>query len=125
MNRDHWDFEYTAKILADAALNKKKYREDRAKWWEEQQAKVKEEIKANGIDIDESVGAQYHSNSTRGPQIVIRADLQGKLAECHAKIREHLAAAREYDGWHQVLSANPESRLKLKHGDWLFFFAAE
>ena len=57
-----------------------------------------------------------------GPQIMVRADLRKKLAECHSKIQSHQQAADEYDGWVQVLGANPENRMKLTQADWLYFF---
>ena len=124
MNRTDWEFEYTAKTLADAAVAKKAYRQERADWWEAEQKKLMAEVRESGLEINESVASQYATSATRGPQLSVRSDLQQKLAECHTKIREHLSAVREYDGWAQVLTANPEARLKLKHGDWLFFFAA-
>lgn len=122
-NRSHWEFEYTARVLADAAATKKVFRQSRVEWWEQQQKEVMATVRESGIDVSEAIGAAY-SNTTamHGPQITVRIDLQKKLSECHTKIREHQNAVREYDGWHQVLTANPEARLKLKHGDWLFFF---
>ena len=35
VNRKDWEFEYTAKELADAALTKRNYRETRVEWWEQ------------------------------------------------------------------------------------------
>ena len=122
LNRTCWEFEYKASVLANAAMAKKAYRQQRADWWQEKQQEVMAEVKESGIEISESVAANYATNAGRGPQMVVRSDLQNKLQECHGKIREHLQAVREYDGWFQVLSANPESILKLKHSDWLFFF---
>ena len=122
MNRTDWEFEYSAKVLAEAALAKKTYRGQRAEWWKDQQSKLMLEVKDNGLEINDSVASVYASSATRGPQLTVKAELQQKLSECHVKIREHLEAVRDYDGWVQVLSANPDTVLKLKHGDWLFFF---
>lgn len=83
------------------------------------------EVRESGMEISESVAAQisnYANSAMNGPQISVRADLQKKLAECHAKIQSHQQAADEYDGWIQVLSANAEQRLKLTQADWLYFF---
>ena len=121
-NRKDWEFEYTASVLASAAEAKKEYRQNRANWWKEKQETVIAEIKANGLEFSESLAVAYASNAGRAPQLSVKADLQNKIKECHEKIREHLSAVHEYDGWVQVLSANPDSRMKLKHGDWLFFF---
>ncbi len=121
--RDEWEFEYTARVLADGADTQKAFRESRVKWWTEQKEKLMAEVRESGLEVSESVGAAY-SNSTvgMGPKVTIKADLQAKLTECHNKIQQHQQAAAEYDGWVQVLGANPESRLKLTQGDWLYFF---
>lgn len=121
-NRSNWEFEYMASVLAKAALDKKEYRQSRANWWEETQKGVIAEIKESGLEFNESLAVSYASSAGRAPQLAVKPELQNKIKECHEKIREHLSAVREYDGWVQVLSANPESRMKLKHGDWLFFF---
>jgi hypothetical protein len=125
-NRDEWEFEYTARDIADAAAKQKEYREGRVAAWLEAKQNVMAEIKESGLEVSESVAAGM-ANYTKsandyGPQVVIRHDLQKKLTECHEKIKTHQRAIDEYDGWVQVLSANPESRLKLKQSDWLYFF---
>lgn len=124
--RDEWEFEYTAAKLAEGATAQKEFRLGRVRWWQEAQSKVMAEVKETGIEVTESVAAaaNYLSNTTsaHGPAIRVRTDLQQKLSECHSKIQGHQQAAAEYDGWIQVLRANPESRLKLTHADWLYFF---
>lgn len=122
--RDEWEFEYTASRLAEAAAAQKTFRLSRLAWWTEAKAKVMAEIKETGLEVSESlaVSALNYTTQTNGPQIVVRADLQAKLKECHGKIGTHQQAAAEYDGWVQMLSANPEARLKLKCADWLYFF---
>jgi hypothetical protein len=124
-NRSEWEFEYTARNLADGAKDQKAFRLGRAQWWTEAKAKVMDEIKSTGLEVNESVAASisnYANTSMNAPQVSIRADLQKKLTECHSKIQAHTQAADEYEGWIQVLSANPESRLKLTQADWLYFF---
>lgn len=121
-NRADWEFEYTASVLAKAAHDKKTYRQARADWWENKQKEVITEIKESGLEFNESLAVAYASSAGRAPQLAVKPDLQNKIKECHEKIREHLSAVYEYDGWVQVLNANPDSRMKLKHGDWLFFF---
>jgi len=123
--RDGWVFEYTAAKLAEGAQAQKLYRQSRADWWAEQKAAVMKEVRESGIEISESVAAglaNYTNSQSRGPQVGVRADLQAKLSECHGKIQQHQQAVAEYDGWVQVLQANPESRLGLTQADWLFFF---
>lgn len=125
MNRQDWEFEYVGSVLAEASKTKKIYRESRLAWWKTKEEELMKEVKESGLEINESVGSSYMSNAGRAPHISVRGDLQDKLSECHSKIKEHSEAAREYDGWIQVLTSNPESILKLKHSDWLFFFSKE
>lgn len=124
--RDEWEFEYTAAKLAEGAKSQREFRLGRVAWWTEAKAKVMAEVKDAGIEVTESVAASISNYATTtqmdGPQIRVRTDLQKKLVECHNKIQGHQQAASEYDGWVQVLSANPESRLKLTQADWLYFF---
>lgn len=127
--RDEWEFEYTASKLAEGAQVQKEFRLSRVKVWADAKAKLMAEVKESGLEVTESVAAQmgstYASNNVRGaggPTINVRADLQTKLQECHSKIQSHDQAAAEYDGWVQVLNANPETRLKLTQADWLYFF---
>lgn len=121
--RKDWTFEYTARDLAVAAVKQRDDRLDRKKRWEGKYGEVMVEVKASGIEVSESL-ANSISNSTygRGPQVMVRADLQTKLSECHTRIQTHDNAAREYDAWSLVLAANAEARLKLNHADWLYFF---
>jgi hypothetical protein len=125
-NRGEWEFEYTARLLAVGANNQKKFRLSRVDAWTEAKDKVIQEIKDTGLEINESVAAAMtsYSNNTNAiaPTISINANFQRKLAECHQKIQTHTQAAAEYDGWVQVLNANPDSRLKLTQADWLYFF---
>ncbi len=124
--RDEWKFTYTANKLAEGAKAQQAFRLSRVDWWTDAKAKLMTEVRESGVEVSESVAAgnNYASNSTTsfGPQVTIKADLQKKLTECHQKIQGHQQAAAEYDGWVQVLSANPESRLELTQSDWLYFF---
>ena len=123
MQRNEWSFEYTASALAVAAKIKADHHRERLTWWEGQKAEVMAEVKESGIEVSESLANQY-SNTTamNGPQVMVRTDLQRKLTECHTKLKSHDSRIQEYDGWVQVLNANPESRLKLHQDDWLYFF---
>jgi histidinol-phosphate/aromatic aminotransferase/cobyric acid decarboxylase-like protein len=123
MNRKEWEFEYTAKQLADAAVAKRDHRQSRVEWWEKQKDAVMVEVRESGLEIQESMANSYTSNAGHAPQLGVKAELQKKLQECHSRIQKHLEAVREYDGWAQVLGAqDPINKLKLKHADWLFFF---
>lgn len=125
-NRDDWEFEYTAKNLASAAEAQRDFRKSRVEVWTAKKAEIMEKIRTSGLTVHEGVAAglsSYASNSSPGgAQVMVDTTLQRDLNECVSKIRTHSDAATEYDGWVQVLTANPESRLKLKHQDWMFFF---
>lgn len=123
--RDEWEFEYTASKLAEGAQAQKEFRQSRVQWWTDTYNKVMAEIKEAGILVTElsAVGSSSYANTKAiAPSASIDQRLQAKLTEAHTKIQQHQQAVAEYDGWIQVLSANPESRLKLTQADWLYFF---
>lgn len=127
MNRNNWEFEYTARMLADAAQQQKDYRLSRVTVWEGKKAEVMARIKESGITVHESVADKMTSYTVsnmgrNGPQITIDTTMQRDLSECAEKIQTHRQAATEYDGWIQMLNDNPEDRVKLKHNDWMYFF---
>jgi hypothetical protein len=122
--RHEWQFEFTAKKLAEAAAKKKAHHQSRLKWWEEAKAQVMTEVKDSGIEVSTSVADRYSNKSPNfGPQVMVRADLQQKLSECHQKIQEHYGKVQEFEGWIQVLNGNAEARLPLNSDDYLFFFS--
>ena len=123
MKRHEWKFGYTGSDLLAAADTKHKHHKDRLAWWEEQEKKVMEKVRAEGLEVRESVAAKYStSNVGHGAEIVVDVQLQQKLNECHAKKIEHQNKVKEYSGWMQVLEMNKNERLELNHDDVLFFF---
>lgn len=125
-NRDDWEFEYTASNLAAAARGQRDFRLSRVKVWEEKKGEVMAKIKDTGLTVHEGVAAGMSnyttSNAGHGATVMVDSTLQRDLNECVTKITSHRGSAAEYDAWLQVLEANPEARLKLKHADWMFFF---
>lgn len=123
-NRDDWEFEYTASALAKAAAAQRDFRVGRVEVWEQKKTEVMAKIKDTGLTVHEGVAASManYTSGHQGAQVMVDSTLQRDLNECVAKIRTHRDAAQEYGAWVQVLDANPESRLKLKHSDWQFFF---
>lgn len=126
MNRNEWEFEYTASALADAAERQRDFRQSRVEAWETKKAEVMVKVKETGLTVHEGPAASftnYTSNtSMQGAHVMVDATLQSDLSECVTKIAEHRAAVKDYDGWAQVLRANGEQRVKLHHDDWLYFF---
>lgn len=122
MNRNEWDFPYTADKLLQAATTKHDHHKTRLAWWERKKAETVEKVKAEGIEIDESVADIISNSYGRGPTVGVRNDLVRDLQECVLKIREHRDKVSDYDGWMQVLASQGQSSFNLHHEDWLFFF---
>lgn len=127
MNRHEWTFTYTADKLLAAAIAKKNWHEGRLNWWAKSRDEIKQTIKSEGIEIDESVAygtENYLSNKSahRGAAVSIRNDLVKDLNECVQKVSEHQNKIKDYDAWVQVLESQGQSSLELNQDDWLFFF---
>jgi histidinol-phosphate/aromatic aminotransferase/cobyric acid decarboxylase-like protein len=124
-NRTGWEFEYSARELATAAGKQRAFRLERVAWWKAQKEKVMDEVRATGIEVSESLAMDtpnYASKALHGPQVMVRADLQQKLTECHGKIQHHQRLADDYMAWATMLVEHETTRLKIKHQDWVFFF---
>lgn len=126
MLRQDWGFEYIATKLADAADHKKAFHQERLDWWKAKRQEVMTTIRSEGLEIDEKIALEYRNPKQRdwnqGSQVMVRNDLQRDLSECLEKLGHHTQQFQQYDGWQQVLAANPEARVKLDIDDWLFFF---
>jgi hypothetical protein len=127
MNRHEWKFMYTADRLLGAATTKKAWHESRLHWWAKKRDEIKETIKSEGIEIDESVAfgtETYLSNKSthRGSTVSIRNDLVKDLTECVNKVSEHQNKVKDYDAWMQVLTSQGQATFDLNQDDWLFFF---
>lgn len=130
---DRWEVEYACRDLANAAETKLGFRTQRAKFWRVEYDKVKAQIETNGVKIHESVAKRSHSMKLSqqsytnqimrdAPTIEIDQRLQDDLQECNSRVVMHENAAREYAGWVQFLRGNGDARMKLRIGDWLYFF---
>lgn len=132
MLRAKWEFEYTASALAIAAAAQHDFRVGRVKFWQDKQAEIIAKIKESGIEVHEDIASAVNNDinamkylntsAMGGAQILIDPTMQGDLNKCFMKIREHAEYVRQYSAWKQVLEGNPESRVKLDHDDWMFFF---
>ena len=125
MLKHEWEFEYTASALAIAAEAQRAFRQGRVEAWEGKKLEVMAKVKESGLTVHEGPAAgfsNYTSNTGQGAHVMVDTTLQADLSECVTKIKTHRDAVRQYEGWVQVLQANPESRLKLHQDDWLFFF---
>lgn len=129
MQRTEWKFEYTALKLAEAAQLKIDWHTERLSWWKAKKDEVFTTIRSEGIEVDEKISAGFSNPKSRdwerGAQVLVRNDLQKDLDECLEKLQAHTKQLNEYNGWQQVLFANPENRLSLDINDWLFFFGKE
>ena len=127
MLRKDWGFDYTATKLAEAAATKMVFHQERLDWWKTKRQEVMGTIRSEGLEIDEKLVMEFRNPKARdwdrSAQVLIRNDLQTDLSECLDKLSHHTQQVQQYDGWQQVLAANPEARVKLDIEDWLFFFA--
>ena len=127
MLRKDWGFDYTANKLAEAAATKMVFHQERLDWWKTKRQEVMGTIRSEGLEIDEKLVMEFRSPKARdwdrSAQVLIRNDLKTDLSECLDKLSHHTQQVQQYDGWQQVLAANPEARVKLDIEDWLFFFA--
>ena len=127
MLRKDWGFDYTATKLAEAAATKMVFHQERLDWWKTKRQEVMSTIRSEGLEIDEKLVMEFRNPKARdwdrSAQVLIRNDLQTDLSECLEKLSHHTQQVQQYDGWQQVLAANPEARVKLDIEDWLFFFA--
>lgn len=121
MNRTEWTFPYSADKLHAAALAKHQFHTGRLDWWGKKKEEVLTQIKAEGLEIDESVAMGY-SNSGRQTSVNIRNDFLRDLNECISKVAEHTSRTKDYDAWMQVLASQGQVTFSLHQDDWLFFF---
>lgn len=129
MKRDEWQFVYTATVLSVAAQKKIDHHNERLAFWKQTKTEVMATIRSEGLEIDEKIALGYRSPKSRdwdnGAEIMVRNDLRKDLTECMEKLGAHTERLNQYEGWQQVLAANPEDRLQLDIQDWLFFFGRE
>lgn len=123
-NRGQWKFPYTADKLLAAANTKVEFHKARLAWWEDKKASVLATVKAEGIEIDESVaaGEGYGKSYSRHESVTIRDDLVRDLSECVSKVKEHRGKVADYGGWAEVLASQGQATFDLFQGDWLYFF---
>lgn len=124
ITRNQWTFPYPVGALLGAARAKLKHHEGRVKWWQD---KLKKAIKRvpGGLRIHQNIAASYGQGKTQGARINLQIDTetQSQLDECQNKIVQHLRQVADYQGWVQVLAAQPKQmQLQVNHDDYLFFF---
>ena len=129
MNRDTWQFTYTASSLAEAANAKIEFHRRHLEDWQQRRDEVMATIRAEGIEVSEKAALAYVNPKARdwmqGGDVMIRNDLRMNLAECYEKLAYHTGLRDQYDGCLQVHCAHPEDRLSLDINDWLFFFGRD
>ncbi len=129
MKRDGWTFEYTAAKLAEAAQTKISYHSEHLNFWKSKREELMATIRSEGIEVSEKIALGYNNPKARdwdnGGEVMIRNDLRKELSETFSKLSYHTEQRDTYDGWYQALAANPENRMPLNIGDWLFFFGRD
>jgi hypothetical protein len=126
VKRAEWTFEYTGKKLALAARAKLDHHQSRMDAWKLKKQEVINKIRGEGLEIDERIALGLPHPKPRdwerGAQVMIRNDLREDLDEILRKLAFHANGINDYEGWVQVLEANPDAVLHLDHEDYLFFF---
>lgn len=126
MQRHTWKFDYSAQQIIEATELKLKFHQERFNWWKDKKEQVITQIREEGLEIDENIALEFISPKSRdwerGTQVTVRDDLRKDLNECLKKLAAHTDLINDFNGWHQVLIANPGIPLSLDHEDWLFFF---
>ena len=131
MKRDDWTVMYTGKALYDAAIMKVTYHESRQKWWLNKKIELIDKIRAEGINVTESVvdelGKLGYSTSNaniggNGPHIQIDAGLAAQVREASQKVHEHVDKITGYRAWVQMLDAHKDMNFALDNDDWIYFF---
>jgi hypothetical protein len=132
MNRDTWNFRYSAKQLAEATRAKIDHHTERLDYWNSQREQLIAEIRADGIEVNEKTvlrGAERTSIKGRdwsqGGDVMIRNDLRKALEETYQKLAYHTSRRDQYAGWLQAFTDNPENSHELDMDDWLFFFGKD
>jgi len=129
MLRNEWKFDYAAPQLAVAAREKIVFHDTQLEFWRTKRTEVMATIKEEGIEVHEKIALAFNSPKARdfdrGGEIVIRNDLRKALTETFDKLKYHTQRRDTYDGWEQLLSANPANSLALDINDWLFFFGRD
>lgn len=129
MLRDEWKFEYGATKLFEASQAKREFHRERIDWWKGKKDQVLQTIRSEGLEIDEKLVLEHATPKSRdwqdGARVSVRNDLKTDLNECLRKLGYHTDCANTFEGWFQVLKANPSAQLNLDHQDWLFFFGTE
>ena len=123
MKRDDWKFSYKADVLLDAATKKLAHHQGRLSWWTHKKEEVVTKVRAEGIEVDESLADTVSNSYNRGATVQIRNDLVQDLQECVSKMREHRNKAENYEAWTEVLASQGSASFDLNQDDWLFFFS--
>ena len=128
MQRNEWTFEHTAARLAHAADAKITHHQERLAFWRAKREEVLETIRSEGLEIDEKIVLEHATPKARdwerANRVTIRDDLRYRLDECLDKLRAHTDKLAQYEGWSQLLLANPEQRVALDLEDWMFFYGS-
>ena len=129
MLRDNWEFEYTGAQLCEASNAKIEFHRSRLEWWKAKRKSIMDQIRSDGLEINEKLVMGYRNPKARdwddGAQVMIRNDLQQALTECQKKLSWHTERLTDFEGWQQLLEANPHARKCLDIGDWLYFFSKD
>ena len=65
MLRDEWVFTYKIETIAEATTSNLEFHQERFKWWKDKKEQVMAKIRADGLEIDETIVMEYISPKSR------------------------------------------------------------
>lgn len=115
--REDWEFQFTAKEVAEAAEKVSSYHRGRQQHWDERARNLATEIRETGVELKEITvtgGSRFeaHVNNSLGNQ----------LSEAKSKADSHKMTADKYADWGFALrTLAPSQTLSLDVTDVTFF----
>lgn len=90
-NRNAWRFPFPVSVVRDATQERADHHIARCRWWKTELDAAEKKLRSEGLSFRE----QPVSGGNR-LDAVIDPTLSGRVAECRAKIREHISAGDDY-----------------------------
>ncbi len=120
--RQKWEFEFLGSDLLVAARNKYDHHKKKHQEYLDTRAKIECEIKATGLEIQDSISHPGSTSPGAPPRIVVKDTMQRDLNEVTQKIQDHYNKMVGYESWVQIMKGNKTASLRLDSDDYLFFF---
>lgn len=115
--RGEWKFGMPAGSILSAAMKKRLHHAERVEFWEGEQRKAEQALRADGLQFKE----QQVSGGQR-LQAVIDPTLEARLTETRCKVATHKAFLEEYAAWERLLeTVDSDATYDLNFQDAVYF----